>query len=854
MMTISDKSNIDKRKQFILLTIAFVILCSSGWLFFKIQKAQIRKEKSLELAAIGDLKAHQIEEWITERKAESYYFHYNTIFKTAVADYIKAPNNPANKNKISSWLLSFMKGHEYTMAYLITPDKKVFAFSNYPLPTHNLAEIFKYDHLSLDIADNIVKMSDAYQLSNENKVSIDMLTTLQNNEEPKKRLAYLLLRLDPSIQLFKNIKIWPTPSRTSETYIIRNEDDKIVYINELRHLKNKPLNYRMPIHKQNIIDSRAAKGETGMMEGVDYRGKKVLANIHKIDHAKWIMIVKVDQSEIYSQIDFLAILITLFVILLFSITVFLLLFINKNAISKTYKQLYEKELENNELKQKYNYLMQSANDIILIYNTKGAIIAANDSAVLEYGYSQEELTGMNIEDLHLRDTKFDTKENIQKLIESGRLRYETKNIRKNGTELIIEVSSRLITLSNSPHILSIIRNITERKQNQYDLIVAKKRIEESDQLKTFFINNLSHEIRTPLNAIIGFSKLLEDDNLSIEEKNKYIRIIEKSATELLNSFSNIIDISQIETEQLKLNYSKVTISTVLMQIELFLKQQITLYEKPDIETEINASPETMATQFEVDKERLMQIFEHLILNAIKFTKKGSIIIDCKSMENDILFSIKDTGIGISLQQQSYIFDQFRKGNESFNTGERGTGLGLSIAKGLIKLMNGDIWIESAQGIGSTFYLKLPSSRNIFSTTNNDKIVNQKEMKRPVILIAEDEMYNMFYFKEVFRNYNVELLDARDGIEALRILKTRPDITLVLLDLKMPGMGGYEVLRQAKPNYPSMIFIAQTAYAMFDDRNKCLNAGFDDYISKPVSQEDLLKTINKHLDTPLNQTC
>jgi PAS domain S-box-containing protein len=853
MKAISDKSNIDKRMQFVLLTIAFVILCSSGWLFFTTQKAQIREEKSLELAAIGDLKASQIEAWINERKSEGYYFHNNVIFKAAVNDYIKAPDNPVNKSKLSKWLLPFMKGHEYTLAYIITPDKKVFAFSNYPLPAQNLEEIFKYDQLSLNIADSTVKMSDVYQLSKDNKVFIDMITTLQNNENSKKRIAYLLFRLDPSILLFKNIKAWPTPSKTSETYIIRNEYDSIVYINELRYLKNNPLSFHISILQQNSIGVRAAKGETGVIEGVDYRGVKVLANVHKIRHAKWIMIAKVDQSEIYSQINLLAVLITLFVILLFSITVFMLLFINKNSISKTYKQLYEKELENNELKQKYDYLMQSANDIIFIYNTKGEIITANESAVLEYGYSQEELTGMNIEDLHLYENKSDTKESIQKLSELGRLRYETKNIRKNGTELIIDVSSRLITLSEKNLILSIVRNITEQKQNQCDLIVAKKQAEESDHLKTFFINNLSHEIRTPLNAIIGFSKLLEEQDISVEERNKFIRIMEKSSSELLNSFSNIINISQIETGQLKINYSKVVFAAVLSQIESFLKQQIILFDKSDIKIAINASPEIQGIQFYIDDERLIQILDHIILNAVKFTKHGSINIDCNLIGNEILFSIKDTGIGISIEQQKYIFDQFRKGDESFNTGERGIGLGLSIAKGLTKLTNGDIWVESELGVGSTFYIKVPFNTNIVSITNNEKITNQKKVKKPVILIAEDEMYNMYYFKEIFRNYDVELLDAHDGIEALRILKNRPDVTLILLDLKMPGMGGYEVLRQAKPIYPSLLFIAQTAYAMFDDRTKCLNAGFDDYISKPVSQEDLLKIINKHLKTPLIQT-
>src|ERR1035437_7966931 len=157
MKAISDKSNIDKRRQLILLTIAFVILCSSGWLFFTTQKAQIRKEKSLELAAIGNLKASQIEAWINERKSEGYYFHNNVIFKAIVNDYIKAPDNPVNKDKLSKWLLPFMKGHEYTLAYIITPDKKVFAFSNYPLPAQNLEEIFKCNQLSLNIADSTVK-------------------------------------------------------------------------------------------------------------------------------------------------------------------------------------------------------------------------------------------------------------------------------------------------------------------------------------------------------------------------------------------------------------------------------------------------------------------------------------------------------------------------------------------------------------------------------------------------------------------------------------------------------------------------------------------------------------------------
>jgi PAS domain S-box-containing protein len=851
-MADTNNKNIDKKKQLFLLSITFIILCGSGWLFFKTQKTQIREEKSLELAAIGNLKATQIEEWITERKAEGYYFHNNEYFKTVVKDFIKAPSISGNRMKLTKWLLPFMNGHEYMVAYIITPDKKVYGFSNKSLTEQNLDEIFKFDHLNLDISDHIVKMSDAFQTAKNNNVYIDMLTKLKEDENPKRLLAYLLFRMDPTVELFKSLKEWPTPSKTSETYIIRFEKNNAFYLNELRHLKNSSFNYRIPINKENFIGIRVASGDTGTIEGRDYRGVKVLANIHRIHHAKWIMIAKVDQSEIYSQINYLAVLITLFVILLFSITVFLLLFINRNAISKTYKQLYEKELENNVLKQQYDYLMQSANDIIFIYNTLGSIISANESAVMEYGYSQKELTGMNIEDLHLPENKSTVKKNIQRITELGRLRFETKNVRKDGTELIIEASSRLITLSKETLILGIIRNITEQKKAQEDLIVAKKRAEESDNLKTFFINNLSHEIRTPLNAIIGFSKLLYDEEISIEEKNKFIKIIDKSSTELLNNFSNIIDISQIETKQLKINFSTVAISTILSQIESFLNNQIDLADKSDLKTQINVSSKIISDSIVVDGERLMQILEHLISNAIKFTKAGSIIIDCNSDGNEIVFSIKDTGIGISTSQQDYIFDRFRKGNESLNTSERGTGLGLSISKGLARLMGGDVWVESLIGTGSTFYLELPYYGNDYPKMVLNKISDKNKLKKPVILIAEDEMYNMLYFQEVLKHYNVELLDAHDGIEALHVLEKRHDVDIVLLDLKMPGMGGYEVLRQAKPIYPSLIFIAQTAYAMFDDRIKCLNAGFDDYIPKPITQTDLLNIINTHLSIPLIQ--
>ncbi len=850
METTLKKSNIDKQKLFLLLLIAFVVLCSSGWLFFITEKAHIREEKALQLAAIGDLKASQIEKWIKERKAEGVYFHSNTYFKTAVKDFIKAPLQLDNKNALSIWLLPFMSGHEYTAAYLVTPDKKVFVFSHNPLISQSFDDIFKQNRLSLNMHDKAVKMSDVFQTSKNGKVFIDMLTTIPDNKSPKKNLAYLIFRLDPTVQLFNDIKGWPTPSKTSETYVVRSENNRTVYINELRHLKNKPLAYSISNKDDKIVDVSASNGMTGIIDGPDYRGIKVLANIHKINHAKWVMIAKVDQSEIYSTINYLAVLITLFVILLFSITVILLLFINKNAISKTYKQLYEKELENNALKQKYDYLMQSANDIILIYNLQGVILAANESAVLEYGYSQEELIGMNIEDLHSFETKADFKKNIQKIKEFGRLRSETKHVRKDGTYLIIEASSRLINISDETLILGIIRNITEQRQAQEDLMVAKRRAEESDHLKTFFINNLSHEIRTPLNAIIGFSKLLDDKEISVEERIKFIKIIDKSSKELLNNFSNIIDIAQLETEQIKINLSKVDIATIMSKVETFLKEELSLFEKSNIKININLASQNTKALLDVDEERLIQILEHLISNAVKFTKEGNIIINCNVKESDILFSIRDTGIGISPEQQCYIFDRFRKANESYNTGERGTGLGLSISKGLIRLMGGDIWVESTLGIGSTFYLKFPLNGARCIKTTEENIVENTKYKTPVILIAEDEMYNMFYFQEVFRIFNVELLDARDGIEALHILENRNDVDLVLLDLKMPGMGGYEVLRQAKPLYPSLKFIAQTAYAMFDDRTKCLKSGFDDYISKPISQADLLRIIDNQLSSPL----
>jgi len=409
----------------------------------------------------------------------------------------------------------------------------------------------------------------------------------------------------------------------------------------------------------------------------------------------------------------------------------------------------------------------------------------------------------------------------------------------------IELSRVPIQWNGENAVMNIIIDVSEHKKSEENLKLAILKAENADRLKSSFLANMSHEIRTPLNAIIGFSQLLSMDEVPEELKKEYYKLIDTNSFQLLELIDDIIDLAKVESGQIRTNISRFNVNELMK--EIFLDFSVQLKQKTNLTLKIKTPVKSEDIFIETDRQRVIQVITNLISNALKNTKKGTITIGYRIIDRTkVEFYVKDTGIGIQKELLDKVFDRFSQLNPTRNKNTRGTGLGLSISKKLIELLNGKIYVDSIFGKGATFAFVLPYKSEHKSIQAKKTIKSSTptliDWSKKTILLAEDEDSNFLFIQEALRRTNVNLIRAKDGIETLNILASDKQIDLILLDINMPNMDGYETFENIRSNSISTPVIAQTAYAMIEDKDKILALGMDSYISKPIQINVLLETI------------
>ena len=397
-------------------------------------------------------------------------------------------------------------------------------------------------------------------------------------------------------------------------------------------------------------------------------------------------------------------------------------------------------------------------------------------------------------------------------------------------------------------IMGVFKDVSDLKRIENELKDARDRAEESDRLKTSFLANMSHEIRTPMNGIIGFANLLRDSGLEEDVRDLYLKHIDQSSNQLLNIIDDIIDISKIESGQLKICNKPVRINQVLDEIysSFFHRIRGDAPGQKQVDFKLEKGKESLDFTIVTDGFRLRQVFNNLIGNAIKFTREGVISFGYRLKDHrHVEFFVSDTGIGIPHNKTRLIFDRFGQVNQEPDTQATGTGLGLPISKSLVNLMGGEMWVESEPGKGSSFYFTLPmvleepleEARILIS----NKTYNWSSRQ---ILVAEDEELNWLLVREMLRQAGATIHRARDGHEVVRLARMlKPDA--ILMDIKMPELNGTDAAKKIREFNKKVPIIAQTALVMTEEKEECMRSGCNHFVTKPLDRTTIMELIDSY---------
>lgn len=503
----------------------------------------------------------------------------------------------------------------------------------------------------------------------------------------------------------------------------------------------------------------------------------------------------------------------------------------------------EKKNLRKEAQQKDNLLygdfFKNYQGLISIIDLKGHYVYLNNTWGKIIGYTYTEMIGQPFMD-YVHPDDFQNTLDVYPYLQSNKniLGFRNRIRCNDGSYRWIEWHSFL----SGKLIYSISHDITDRENAERDLIAEKKAAQDGEKQKTAMLQNISHDMKTPLNAIIGFSDLILNHLEDQDKLVKYTSVIRQSSVDLLHLINDVLDISRIEKGQLQANLTICNLPQLFQEICDFFINHKKKIRKDHLEISVNHICDKLYKSVYMDGIKVKQIFFNLIYNALKFTNEGFIVFGCSRISNShVEFYVSDTGIGIPEEKQNLIFERFRKIENNNRPDCMGSGLGLSIVKGLIDLLQGEIRLKSIVGKGTTFFFRIPFKPAL---SGQVKAMNDSESKplkwnQYQILIVEDDEFGLRYLMEILSKTGAIIETVQTAEEALDLISSGKSFDIIIMDIRLKGMNGYEATRIIKRIKPEATVIAQSAYATQDSITKALDAGCDDYIIKPFDKKTLL---------------
>jgi len=521
--------------------------------------------------------------------------------------------------------------------------------------------------------------------------------------------------------------------------------------------------------------------------------------------------------------------------------------------------LLGQELNNSTVTTHYLYdVFSSIGDIIIVVDKYGYVLYINETACDLLAYKKDDLKHENIAGFFEGDI------NINDLINTKKTQKSLNFVSSTGKKIPVSIKISNFSRHDNPMMGYVLVARDMSVELKYQKAIEEKnyritkanlslkkaliKAEESDKLKSAFLSNISHEIRTPLNGIMGFAQLLMDSNVSDKKQvERYSRIIYESGEHLLAIMNNVLDMSKIEAGSLKLAQDEVDINIFMSKI-FQIYQQKTLDINKNVVLVLDKERNDIKT-IKTDEVRLKQILSNLLDNAFKFTYKGKIVLGYRKEGKNLIFHVKDTGIGIAENKLESVFKPFMQADNSLTRQHDGAGLGLAIASGLVKLFKGNIWVESKVDKGSTFYFTIPYCP--VAKTNNgckkEQKLNNYNWKGKHILLVEDDKASQLLYEYMLNPYGAKLVIIDNGKEALEYFENNRDtIDVILMDIKLPDLDGISVTKNIRSLNKNVRIIAQSAHTHPEERSKCIDAGCNAFTSKPITDKNILKLIDDNL--------
>jgi len=390
-----------------------------------------------------------------------------------------------------------------------------------------------------------------------------------------------------------------------------------------------------------------------------------------------------------------------------------------------------------------------------------------------------------------------------------------------------------------------------RQNMEAELRKAKKEAEESDKLKSAFLANMSHEVRTPMNGIMGLAHLLANPEVEGETKQEYVNLILSSGNVLISLLDDIMDVSRIEANQVVASKEDFQLNELIKELHGFFSTELEVMGKKVLELRYRVALDDEDSMINTDRVKLRQVLVNLLSNALKFTDTGRIEFGYQ-LQNDqfLLFYVSDTGIGISHDKQKLIFERFVQADDSLSRHFGGSGLGLSICKGFVDLLGGKIWVDSSPNKGAKFYFTIQdvnqSAKTVEKPASQKLTASDRNWEDKTILIVEDDQINYQLLEVVLRRTGVNLLHAVTGMDAVRFCEEQQKIDLVLMDVQLPEMNGFEAIKLIKQSHPDIPIIVQTANSMNEEKNRADEAGCQGFMTKPISLNKFMSEVDKFM--------